>query len=450
MAKTKKYYVCSSCGNIAQKWLGRCPECDSWNSFVEETDSPAVSKTSTGSPNTKPVKLSEFSLLEKDSRIPTGVEEIDRVLGGGFVESSLVLLGGEPGVGKSTLMLQLARKLSQNHSVMYVTGEESVKQLKIRALRLDAHNADILVYGENNLNNILFHCRNHNPEVIIVDSIQTVFDPELTKSRGSINQIKETASKFLDYSKLSGAIVIIVGHITKSGDIAGPKILEHLVDVVLYFEGDRHNYYRIIRAVKNRFGSVNEIGIFEMTGKGLVQVKNPSRFFMGNKRDDNIGSVLSTIIEGNRAFVIEIQALVTQSNYPSPQRVTRGYDSKKLALLIAVMEKHLDFVLGGQDIFINIVGGLKIDDPSIDLAIAAALISSYKNIPIQNDSVFFGELGLGGEVRDVDKTDIRISEIQRLKLTDVFMPETKTNFTNIDKNKVKQIKNLHDLLQLII
>ena len=428
-------YVCQNCGNQSRKWQGRCPDCNEYNTFVEEKFRPsaqAVGKTSSLSVNTRlgssqfrEVKTMAYSEIESqdDARTSSGIDEFDRVLGGGIVDGSLVLLGGAPGIGKSTLIAQVADKLSQNNlKVLYVSGEESERQIKMRGERLGINAENLFLLPETNLENILAECERMQPNVVIVDSIQTVFSEKIESAPGSVSQVREVAGQFMLYSKGTGTAVFLIGHVTKEGSIAGPKALEHIVDTVLYFEGDRHHNHRIIRATKNRFGAANEIGIFEMTGEGLKPVGNPSEVFLQERPEGASGSVVTVCMEGTRPMLVEIQALVTGTKFGTGRRMAQGFDYNRTSLLIAVLEKRVGFQLAGDDVFINVAGGLEIDEPAADLGVIAAISSSFRNLQIPPDVAVFGEVGLTGEVRGVLQGETRAREAQTLGFKKLILP----------------------------
>ncbi len=421
MAKQKTSFFCQNCGASSAKWVGKCPACGEWNTYVEELVSTESSKKTWRSETTrrdrKPVKIHEVTASQAD-KWTSGDEEFDRVLGGGIVNGSVVLIGGEPGIGKSTLMLQRAISLPDK-KVLYVSGEESPQQIKLRADRIGIGSETCYLYAETNLNEIFNQIAEIAPDMLVIDSIQTVFNPDLEAAPGSISQVRDCAGQLMRYAKESAIPVFIIGHINKEGSIAGPKVLEHMVDTVLQFEGDRHNYYRILRTSKNRFGSTSEIGIYEMQAGGLKVVSNPSDILL-SKDSNSPGVAVGAILEGNRPLLIEVQILVTPSTYSSPQRSTTGFDAKRLAMLLAVMEKRMGLKLGNQDIFLNITGGIRVNDPSLDLAICAAVFSSYHDLIISHDYCMVGEIGLGGEVRPVSRFDIRANEAHKLGFKELY------------------------------
>jgi DNA repair protein RadA/Sms len=417
MAKARTVYFCQDCGYESAKWLGKCPSCNKWNTFVEEKVEKKVKEETwkiADKKDRKPKPHSIRSITTEDHpRINTIDKEVNRVLGGGIVPGSLVLIGGEPGIGKSTLMLQLALSL-QNQKVLYVSGEESTSQIKMRAERIGINNDDCFILAETESQNIFSQIKTLQPELVIIDSIQTLHSNQLESTAGSVGQIRECTGEFMRYAKESNIPVFLIGHITKDGSIAGPKVLEHMVDTVLQFEGDRHMTYRILRTIKNRFGSTSEIGIYEMQGAGLRQVENPSELLINQRDNYTSGVAITASLEGNRPLLIETQALVSNAAYGTPQRSSTGYDAKRLNMLLAVLEKRGGFRLGMQDVFVNIAGGIKIMDPAIDLAICSAVVSSLEEISIPSNVCFAGEVGLGGEIRAVNRIENRIAEAEKL------------------------------------
>ncbi|MCX6300756.1 MAG: DNA repair protein RadA [Bacteroidia bacterium] len=415
MAKSKTVFVCQNCGVESAKWIGRCPSCKEWNTYHEEIIAPASSKSlsfATDREKSKPELLDNIKADEKN-RHKTGISELDRILGGGMVGGSLILLGGEPGVGKSTLALQLALAL-KNTTILYVSGEESNEQISLRARRLKGSNPLCYVLSETELENILAYSENLKPGLIIIDSIQTISNGMLESSAGSVSQVRECAAQLLKYSKISGIPVFLIGHITKDGTLAGPKVLEHIVDVVLYFEGDNNYVYRILRSVKNRYGSTSELGIFEMGESGLKEVNNPSDLFI-NQHDESLSGIsIAATVDGLRPFLIETQALVSSAVYGTPQRSSTGFDIRRLNMLLAVLEKRAGFRLGIKDVFLNIAGGIKVNDPAIDLAIISSVLSSNLDIPISREVCFAGETGLSGEIRPVSRIEQRIREASKM------------------------------------
>jgi DNA repair protein RadA/Sms len=430
MAKTKTVYVCQNCGADSAKWIGRCPSCGEWNTYHEEIIAPATNKEPVlaGHQERKKPELLESINPGEKMRMPTGISELDRILGGGLVGGSLILLGGEPGVGKSTLALQLALAM-KGKNILYVSGEESEEQISMRAKRLGNKNSSCYILAETGLENILTHAAALNPSVIIIDSIQTVHTSVLESPAGSVSQVRECAARLLRYSKLSSVPVFLIGHITKDGTIAGPKVLEHIVDVVLYFEGDNNYVYRILRPVKNRFGSTAELGIFEMLTSGLREVENPGEMFINQHEEPLSGIAIAATVDGVRPFLIETQSLVSSAVYGTPQRSATGFDIRRLNMLLAVLEKRAGFRLGVKDVFLNIAGGLKVNDPAIDMAIISAVLSSNLDIPVGRESCFAGEAGLSGEIRPVARIDQRIREAAKMGFTKIYISTYQKNIT---------------------
>ena len=421
--KTKSVYFCSNCGDESAKWLGKCPGCGEWNSFVEEKVSAASKGKKKGLvASTRPIRLSEIESLD-EPRIPMPSKELNRVLGGGLVAGSLTLIGGEPGIGKSTLLLQNILSL-RNRTILYVSGEESATQLKLRADRLGKVADNTFILCETSLEGIFTQIENVKPQLLVVDSIQTIASSDIESAAGSVSQVRECAASLLRYAKQSGVPVILVGHINKDGAIAGPKVLEHIVDTVLQFEGDRQYLYRILRAIKNRFGSTNEIGIYEMIERGLKEVTNPSEMLLSENRDEEMsGITIGVTTEGVRPFLVEIQALVSSAAYGTPQRSVTGFDQRRLNMLLAVLEKRARFRLAQKDVFLNVAGGLKIVDPAMDLAVVAAIMSSNFDVSIPRTTAFVGEVGLSGEIRTVTRVDQRVAEAQKLGFSRIFVPK---------------------------
>ena len=447
MAKAKTVWVCSECGNEAMKWLGKCPACNEWDTFYEEQKiEKTVSKNrfSQGNTNSEIVRLKDAKKKEY-TRVSSGLEEMDRVLGGGFVEGSLTLIGGEPGIGKSTLILQLCSLIGYEGKILYISGEESLEQIKLRADRLNIKNDNIYFLAETDMAVIEEKLENERPEFCIIDSIQTMFSGEITSAPGSVSQVREITAKIMQICKKKEITTIIVGHVTKDGNIAGPRVLEHMVDTVLYLEGERYFSYRILRTVKNRFGSTNEIGMFEMKNEGLVEVQNPSSILIGDREEDILGTIVAPSVEGTRPILIEIQALTTKTFFGMPRRSSNGIDYNKLNLLIAVIEKYTKIPLSSQDVYINIVGGIKINEPAVDLAVVLAIISSYKSIAIKNEVAVIGEVGLTGEIRNVSNIEKRIKEVEKLGFKKIIIPLS--NYQKLDKRvkykiEIKPVKNI--------
>lgn len=434
MAREKRKFTCQECGYITPKTLGRCPNCKSWQSFAEEVETLITPSRHRGIGQTsrEPEPISEITISEVERHL-TGMSEFDRVLGGGIVPGSVVLIGGDPGIGKSTLLLQASDALSRKYGdVLYVSGEESVSQTKLRATRLGVASDTLYVLCENNLEEIEKHIEAQKPKVVIIDSIQSVYLSSIQSAPGSVTQIRECTGHLLICAKNRNIPVFLVGHVTKEGMIAGPRVLEHMVDTVLYFEGERHHIYRILRAIKNRFGSTNEIGIFEMRSTGLIDVINPSEIFLSNREDQVSGSVVVSSMEGTRPLLMEVQALVVPTNYGNPRNTTAGVDRQRIALLIAVLNKRVGINVGDSDVFVNVTGGLRVDEPGIDLGVLMAICSSHRDMPIDRKTVMVGEVGLGGEIRPVTHVDRRIREAAKLGFTRVMFPEYNRKGLDID------------------
>jgi DNA repair protein RadA/Sms len=447
MAKNKTVWICQNCGVESPKWIGRCPSCKEWNSYHEEIITPASSRETSFVMNQEKRKPELLDSIKSDEhgRQKTGISELDRILGGGIVGGSLILLGGEPGVGKSTLALQLALAL-KGKNILYVSGEESEEQISLRAKRLKNSNPQCYILSETELESILTHSENIKPGLIIIDSIQTMSTGMLESSAGSVSQVRECAAQLLKYSKITGIPVFLIGHITKDGTLAGPKVLEHIVDVVLYFEGDNNYVYRILRSVKNRFGSTSELGIFEMVETGLREVDNPSEMFINQHDEALSGVTIAATVDGLRPFLIETQALVSSAVYGTPQRSSTGFDIRRLNMLLAVLEKRAGFRLGVKDVFLNIAGGIKVNDPAIDLAITGSVLSSNLDIPIGREICFSGEIGLSGEVRPVSRIEHRIREASKMGFTKIYISKYHRNVSvkglNIEVISVAKIENL--------
>ncbi len=423
MAKPSTVFVCSNCGNESSKWFGRCPACNEWNTCYEEKINLKSSGKSASKKTATTVKLDDVK-KQDIVRTKTGFDELDRVLGGGLVKGSLTLLGGEPGIGKSTLILQICDKIKGEGQVLYVSGEESAQQIKIRADRLGIKNNDIVFLGETDIDVIEDAILKTNPKLVIIDSIQTMYSDEITSGPGSVSQVREITARIMKMCKQEEITTIIIGHVTKDGNIAGPIVLEHMVDTVLYLEGERYFAYRILRGVKNRFGSTNEIGMFEMNDIGMCEIDNPSSVLLSEKNENVAGSIVVASIEGTRPILVELQALTATSVFGMPRRTANGIDYNRLTLLIAVLEKRTGLPLGNQDVYLNIVGGIKINEPALDLGIILAVSSSFKNIPIPNDVIAIGEVGLTGEVRSVNQIEKRIKEAEKLGFKKCIIPES--------------------------
>lgn len=423
MAKTNTVFFCNECGYESAKWLGKCPACNAWNTFVEEkvvkqgNNKTVVKKTVT------PVSLKSIEKI-KISRISSGFDELDRVLGGGFVNGSLTLLGGEPGIGKSTLILQICEKFKTDGKVLYVSGEESAEQIKIRADRLGINSENIMFLGETDINAIEQTIEDMDPKLVIIDSIQTMYSDDITSAPGSVSQVREITSRIMKMCKMKGITTVIIGHVTKDGTIAGPRVLEHMVDAVLYIEGERYFSYRIVRGVKNRFGSTNEIGMFEMRNEGMVEITNPSSVLLTDREDNPAGSVIVASLEGTRPILVELQALTTTTVFGMPRRTANGIDYNRVTLLIAVLEKIGGINLGNQDVYMNIVGGIKINEPALDLGVVLSAASSFKNISIPKDVAVIGEVGLTGEIRSVNMIEKRLKEVEKMGLKKCIIPDS--------------------------
>lgn len=449
---SKTVYFCQECGNESPKWLGQCPVCGAWNSFVEEVVEKTSSKAQREKRDVRPTHLSEI-ISSDEKRISSGMPELDRVLGGGIVQGSMVLVGGDPGIGKSTLLLQVCRNLcSRKVDVLYVSGEESLQQIKIRADRMGTFDDQLSLLCETNLDIIRSVVDRSRPRVLVIDSIQTMYSETVSSAPGSVSQVRESTAVLMQIAKGMNITVFIVGHVTKEGLVAGPRVLEHMVDTVLYFEGDRHAAYRVLRGVKNRFGSTDEIGVFEMCQNGLQEVANPSAFMLNGKPRGASGSVVACSIEGTRPILVEIQALVCHSNFNMPRRTAAGCDYNRVNLLMAVIEKRAGLRLAESDAYINIAGGIRMNEPAVDLGIVLAIISSYKEMPVPDDLICFGEVGLSGEVRAVNLAEQRIAEAAKLGFSRVIMP--KVNLSGI-RGKYSQldlvgVENVQEAMRAIL
>ncbi len=421
MAKSKTLYICSDCGYESVKWYGCCPNCSQWNTMNEETVAPKSGARASSAKAVSALKLDEIG-GDASVRYTTGLKELDRVLGGGIVKGSLVLLSGDPGIGKSTLLLQICRYLDKNLNILYISGEESAHQIKLRADRLNVTNPNLSIMSEIDVASIVEYVRLSKPDLLIVDSIQTMDFAEVASSPGSVTQVRESTNMFMRCAKSLNIPVILVGHVNKDGNIAGPKVLEHIVDAVLYFEGNRNFSYRILRAVKNRYGSTNEIGVFEMQERGLVEVENPSLMLISGKPKNTPGSCIACVMEGSRPIMAEVQALVTPTGFGNPRRMTTGFDYNRVAMLLAVLEKKAGYYFGAMDTYVNVIGGLKLDEPATDLSVAMALVSSLKDIVVSDDTLAFGEVGLAGEIRGVSNCEQRLREAIRLGFSRCIIP----------------------------
>ncbi|HEM2778801.1 TPA: DNA repair protein RadA [Streptococcus suis] len=452
MAKKKTTFVCQSCEYHSPKYLGRCPNCGSWSSFVEEVEVAEVKneRVSLTGEKTRPMKLNEVSSIQV-ARTKTNMEEFNRVLGGGVVPGSLVLIGGDPGIGKSTLLLQVSTQLSTIGTVLYVSGEESAQQIKLRAERLGDIDSEFYLYAETNMQSIRTEIEKIKPDFLIIDSIQTIMSPEIFSVQGSVSQVREVTNELMQIAKTNNIATFIVGHMTKEGTLAGPRTLEHMVDTVLYFEGERQHTFRILRAVKNRFGSTNEIGIFEMQSQGLVEVLNPSEVFLEERLDGATGSAIVVTMEGTRPILAEVQALVTPTMFGNAKRTTTGLDFNRASLIMAVLEKRAGLLLQNQDAYLKSAGGVKLDEPAIDLAVAVALASSYKDKPTNPQECFIGEIGLTGEIRRVNRIEQRINEAAKLGFTKVYAPKNSLTGIKIPKEiTVIGVTTIGEVLQKVV
>ncbi|MGM0501912.1 MAG: DNA repair protein RadA [Bacillota bacterium] len=466
MAKKRKRYICKECGYESLKWNGQCPECNNWNTFEETIIDPDKEKekkqkklakeealqSSDFDASAKVKKISEINITSED-RLNTGFSELDRVLGGGIVPGSLILIGGAPGVGKSTLLLQTANKVAQNYDkVLYISGEESERQIKIRADRLESSDSSLYILAATNLNAIIKKIKDLRPDLIIVDSIQTIYDSNVDSAPGSIKQVRESTNLLMQLGKREELPMFIVGHVTKEGSIAGPRVLEHMVDTVLYFEGDQNHSYRMLKGIKNRFGSTNEVGIFAMNQTGLEEVINPSQTFIAERPENVSGSVIIPCVEGSRSILIELQALVSSANFGNPSRMTTGVDHKRVSLILAVLEKRLGLNIQMEDIHINIAGGFEIKEPAIDLGLVAAMVSSFRDKPIPSDFAIIGEIGLSGEVRAVNKIEKRVNEASKLGFNKFIIPQGNLDDLNKDNEQLSiyGVSNIKEVLDLIL
>jgi len=453
--KTKSIFSCASCGYQSPKWLGRCPDCNSWNSFTEEdyTAPASGSKERVSLYKDGPVLLKNVVARDED-RLKTNIRELDRVLGGGIVKGSVILIGGDPGVGKSTISLQVSNHLTkQGIGVLYVSGEESVVQTKLRAKRLGESGSDNLyIVNQTDLSLIVEYIRKLKPQVVVIDSIQVIFDSAISSSAGSVSQVRECAGILTQLAKTTGTSIFIIGHVTKEGTLAGPRVLEHIVDTVLYFEGDRFAIYRILRAVKNRFGSTNEIGVFEMGSEGLKEVKNPSEIFLSERPSNVSGSIVTSILEGTRPLLVEIQSLVSRSSFGYARRRAQGFDFNRLSLLVAVLEKRMGLALEAEDIFINVAGGIKIEDPAADLAVCAVIASSFREQVVMPQAVVLGEVGLSGEIRSISQVLTRINEAEKLGFKHCILPKNSCKTLKLNKSDMEiiPVSTLKEALDIIL
>ena len=450
---SKSIFSCQTCGYQTPKWMGKCPDCGEWQSFVEEIKTAPTqgSRRMLTSSQTKPVPMDAIA-LDPEERLLTGIREFDRVLGGGLVSGSLVLIGGDPGIGKSTLMLQVLYGIAEKGSkVLYVSGEESERQMRIRSQRLSAVSPDLMVVSENDMESILLMAESVQPQVLVIDSIQTMFCSDLTSAPGSVTQVRESTMQLMLMAKKTGTPVFLVWHVTKDGAIAGPRLLEHMVDTVLYFEGDRNHVFRILRAVKNRFGSTNEIGVFEMNESGLNEVANPSAVFLSERPENVPGSVVTASMEGTRPILVELQALASSTSFGNPRRTILGIDHNRVALLVAVMEKKLGMHLMGHDIFINVAGGVKIEEPAVDMGIVAAVASSFLDRPIQKGTIILGEIGLTGEVRAIGHVETRVAEAKKMGFNRCLVPQSNLKRTTGLKGiKLIGVKTVSEAMENLV
>lgn len=450
MAKAKTIFLCNNCGYESAKWLGKCPACNEWNSLVEEKIQKSNDFVAGSNEKKKPNKPTLLNSVEGKEclRSSTGFEELDRVLGGGIVKGSLVLLGGEPGIGKSTLILELCDKIEGDGKVLYVSGEESAEQIKIRADRLGINNENIMFLGETDIDIIQTNILELNPKLVIIDSIQTMYSDEITSAAGTVSQVREITARIMRLCKCNNITTIIIGHVTKEGSIAGPRVLEHMVDTVLYLEGERYFSYRILRSVKNRFGSTNEIGMFEMQNEGMVEIINPSTVLISERADNPAGSIIVAAMEGTRPLLIELQALTATSVFGLPRRTANGIDYNRLTLLMAVLEKKVGMNLGNQDIYLNVVSGIKISEPAVDLGVILAVASSFKNLSLPKDVVAIGEVGLTGEIRGINLIEKRIKEVEKLGFKTCIIPESNKKVLKENyKLDIIGVKNINEAMQ---
>lgn len=456
MAKGKNatVFFCNECGYESSKWMGQCPACKTWNSFVEEPVSGNVKSRTSGTTSRmnapEPSVLSSVT-LETSERVNTGMSELDRVLGGGIVPGSLVLVGGDPGIGKSTLLLQVCRNLAlDGHKILYISGEESLAQIKMRAKRIGEFNNNLSLLCETNLSDIEEVIRKFKPEAVIIDSIQTMFSENVSSAPGSVSQVREATNILMQLAKSLTVTIFIVGHVTKEGTVAGPRVLEHMVDTVLYFEGDRYASYRVLRGVKNRFGSTNEIGVFEMRAEGLAEVANPSEYMLSGRPKDSSGSCVVCAMEGTRPILLEVQALVCKSNFGIPRRQATGTDFNRVNLLMAVLEKRMGYKMGECDAYVNVAGGMKLSEPAIDLGVALSVVSSFQNIVIPEDLVVFGEVGLSGEVRSISSAEQRVTEALKLGFSKIMLPKSNcAGLSSVDRKSLIPVENLADAVSAL-
>lgn len=453
MAKPKSLFVCQECGYETPGWMGKCPACNQWNTLVEERQTAGTKNDSGMLEDIRPVNINDID-IDDEERYSTGMRELDRVLGGGIVNGSLILVGGDPGIGKSTLLLQVCENIKSDAKLLYVSGEESIKQIKLRADRLGIRKPGLLMVSETNFRIVERLIDREKPAFVIIDSIQTLFNDELSSAPGSVSQVREVTAGLMRIAKSLGIAIMIVGHVTKEGAIAGPRVLEHMVDTVLYFEGDRHLSYRVLRAVKNRFGSTNEIGIFEMRDVGLVEVDNPSMIMLSGRPENVPGSVVISSVEGTRPMLVEIQALVSATNFGVPRRMATGIDYNRITLLMAVLEKRVGMQLGSYDAYVNVIGGLKLDEPACDLGVITAIASSFRDTAVDPETVLIGEVGLTGEVRAVSQIDKRIMEAKRIGFKNCIIPggnlKIIENIKGIEGINIKTVENVQQALDILL
>ncbi|WP_058486909.1 DNA repair protein RadA [Defluviitalea phaphyphila] len=451
MARTKNIYVCQECGYESPKWMGKCPNCNQWSTFVEELTTSKKTVTNLGNKTVTPVILESID-MDKEERISTGSKELDRVLGGGIVKGSLILVGGDPGIGKSTLLLQMCQNIGEDKfKILYVSGEESIRQIKMRADRLGVKTRNLFLVSETNMDLIEGTIKNSSPDLVIIDSIQTIYKEEITSAPGSVSQVREATSTLMRISKENNISIVIVGHVTKEGALAGPRVLEHMVDAVLYFEGQRHATYRVLRAVKNRFGSTNEIGVFEMQDNGLIEVQNPSELMLAGRPLNVSGSVVTCSMEGTRPMLVEVQALVSFTNFGMPRRTATGIDYNRVVLLMAVLEKKVGMQLISYDSYVNLAGGIKVNEPAIDLGIITAIASSFKDQVVDPHMVVFGEVGLTGEVRGINMAEKRVIEAAKMGFKSCVLPKANIKgIKKIDGIKIYGVENVNQALEIIL
>ncbi len=449
MAKNKTVFFCKECGYESAKWVGQCPGCREWNTFAEEPVLKKSSKVSVAKDKREPELIANIK-AESEFRIGSGIEELDRVLGGGIVQGSLVLVGGDPGIGKSTLLLQMCKEIVLKlKKVLYISGEESLGQIKMRAERLGVSNGELLLFCETNLELIEETIHKLKPDLVIIDSIQTMFREDIGSAPGSVSQVREVTASLMQIAKGTGITVFIIGHVTKEGVVAGPRVLEHMVDTVLYFEGDNYAAYRVLRAVKNRFGSTNEIGVFEMRGSGLKEVKNPSEFMLKGRPEGEPGSVVAACVEGTRPILVEVQALVCRTNFNMPRRTAAGTDYNRVNLLMAVLEKRAGIQVSDCDAYVNVAGGMRITEPALDLVITTAILSSFRNLSLNNKTVLFGEVGLTGEIRAVNMAEQRVAEASKMGFEVCILPHANKEHIKTEGIKLIGVKNIQEVMELL-